>query len=101
MELATHNLRHSTSALWMEHGATDDDMKLLFAHSDPKVTARYIHYQTSRHLSRVANVIRLFPTEQTDDKHGSQVAKYPTALVCSTDVPCTENLVLKEEESVS
>ncbi len=60
-QLATHGLRHSTSALWMEHGASKDDMRLLFAHSDQKVTERYLHYETARHLSRIANVIQLFP----------------------------------------
>lgn len=66
-DLATHSLRHSTSALWMEHGASDADMRALFAHSDQKVTERYIHFQTARRLGKVADVIRLFPVQVTAD----------------------------------
>jgi integrase len=70
-DLATHNLRHSTSTLWMEHGASDADMKMLFAHSSQKVTERYIHFQASRHLGKVANVIRLFPDREEVDQDSS------------------------------
>ena len=70
-DLATHNLRHSTSGLWMAHGASDQDMRLLFAHSDDKVTQRYIHFQTARQLGKVANVIRIFPEREVVDCNDS------------------------------
>jgi integrase len=68
--VGTHGLRHSTSEIYLEHGASYDDVKRLFAHSSSSVTDRYIHDRGSR-LEKVANVIRLFPElEKTD---GSQI----------------------------
>lgn len=58
--VGTHGLRHSTSAIYLEHGASHDDVKKLFAHSSSRVTERYIHDHGSS-LEKVANVIRLFP----------------------------------------
>ncbi|OFZ02004.1 MAG: hypothetical protein A2Z97_08430 [Bdellovibrionales bacterium GWB1_52_6] len=58
--VATHGLRHSASELWMSHGASRDDLRILFAHSSSDVTDRYVHDKGQR-LSRVADVIRLFP----------------------------------------
>lgn len=58
--VGTHGLRHSTSEIYLEHGATHDDVKRLFSHSNSSVTDRYIHDRGSR-LEKVANVIRLFP----------------------------------------
>ncbi len=59
--IATHGLRHSTSELYIHHGATRDDLRRLFAHSTPTVTDRYVHNRGT-HLEKIANVIRLFPT---------------------------------------
>ena len=42
-EMGTHGLRHSTSELYMSHGANRDDLRQLFAHSSSSVTDRYIH----------------------------------------------------------
>lgn len=58
--IATHGLRHSTSELYIHHGATRDDLRRLFAHSTPAVTDRYVHNRGTN-LERVANVIRIFP----------------------------------------
>ncbi|MBI3557959.1 MAG: tyrosine-type recombinase/integrase [Deltaproteobacteria bacterium] len=59
-EIATHGLRHSTSGIYMAHGATRDDMYRLFKHSSPAVTERYIHDRGER-VNEVAKVIRLLP----------------------------------------
>ena len=64
--IATHGLRHSTSELYIHHGATRDDLRKLFANSTPAVTDRYVH-DRGTNLERVANVIRLFPV-QIDQK---------------------------------
>jgi integrase len=58
--VSTHGLRHSTSELYMAHGATRDDLRILFAHSSGAVTDRYVHDKGER-LDEVAKVIRLFP----------------------------------------
>ena len=59
-EIGTHGLRHSTSAVYLQHGATKDDLQALFARSDMSVTERYTHGVMSN-LQRVSNVIKLFP----------------------------------------
>ena len=46
--LSTHGLRHSTSELYIHHGATRDDLRRLFAHSTPAVTDRYVHDRGTR-----------------------------------------------------
>lgn len=69
--VSIHGLRHSSSELWMEHGASRDDLRLLFAHADSATTDRYVHDRGSR-LHKVADVIELFP----DRAKGSQ--KDPT-----------------------
>ena len=61
-KIATHGLRHSTSGVYMAHGATRDDVYRLFEHSSPSVTERYIHDRGER-VHQVAKLIRLFPTE--------------------------------------
>ena len=58
-EIGTHGLRHSTSELYIHHGATRDDLRRLFAHSSPQVTDRYVH-DRGTNLEKVANVIQLF-----------------------------------------
>lgn len=58
--VGTHGLRHSTPTLYLSHGATQDDIRQLFAHSHSSVTERYIHHRGSN-LEKVAQVIRLFP----------------------------------------
>jgi integrase len=58
--IGTHGLRHSTSELYMSHGATRDDLRELFAHSSLDITDRYVHGKGTN-LERVTNVIRMFP----------------------------------------
>lgn len=58
--IGSHGLRHSTSELYLHHGATRDDLRRLFAHSTSAVTDRYVHNRGTN-LERVANVIQLFP----------------------------------------
>jgi integrase len=62
--LGTHGLRHTTSSIYRQHGASKEDMRELFAHSSGAVTERYLHGEGSN-LQRVAKQIRLFG-EQTD-----------------------------------
>ncbi len=56
--VATHGLRHSTSAIWKAAGATDGDIQKLFNHSSASVTERYIH-GTDERLTHVARKMRL------------------------------------------
>ncbi len=60
--IGTHGLRHSASELYLHHGASEDDIRRLFAHSSSDITERYLHSR-GKNLERVANVIRLFPAE--------------------------------------
>lgn len=57
--IGTHGLRHSTSAVYLSHGASKADLQVLFAHSCPSLTERYTH-GVGTNLQRVSNVIRLF-----------------------------------------
>jgi integrase len=57
--IGTHGLRHSTSGVYLIHGATKDDLRTLFAHSSMSVTERYTHGEGSN-LKKVSNVIKLF-----------------------------------------
>lgn len=59
--IGTHGLRHSTSALYMSHGANLGDLQALFAHSSQSLTERYTHGVGSN-LHKVSNVVRLFGT---------------------------------------
>ncbi len=59
-EVGTHGLRHSTSEVYMHHGATEGDLMKLFAHSSMDITERYLHGKNDN-LEKVAQVIRLFP----------------------------------------
>jgi integrase len=58
--IATHGLRHSCSEVWMEAGATRDDLRMLYAHGDNSTTDRYIHDRGTR-LGKIADVIELRP----------------------------------------
>ncbi len=62
--VGTHGLRHSTSQIYLSHGASRDDLRELFAHSSLDVTDRYIGSNSS-HLEQVSNVIRLFPQKSS------------------------------------
>lgn len=70
--IGTHGLRHSTSEIYIEHGATHDDIRRLLGHSRGEVTERYIHGRGS--LERVAKVISLSNYE----RNGMRVSpKFP------------------------
>jgi integrase len=60
--LGTHGLRHSTSEIYLSHGASRDDLRQLFAHSSSTVTDRYVRDHASN-LERVSSVVRLFKSE--------------------------------------
>jgi integrase len=63
--IATHGLRHSCSEVWMEAGATRDDLRMLYAHGDSSTTDRYIHDRGTR-LGKIADVIVLRPKSSKD-----------------------------------
>ena len=62
--IGTHGLRHSASEMYLEYGASEDDIKLLFAHSSPEITERYFHGR-GRNLANVAIGMRLFESKST------------------------------------
>ena len=64
--IGTHGIRHSTSTLYLSHGAHRDDIRELFAHSSSAVTERYLHNHRGTNLEKVAKVIRLFPESSMD-----------------------------------
>jgi integrase len=78
--IGTHGLRHSTSELYLQHGATKDDLQRLFAHSCSRVTERYLHNRGTN-LEKVTNVIRLFgdrsdpKVTQNHSSHFTEVRK--------------------------
>lgn len=75
--IATHGLRHSSSELWMDAGASRDDLRLLFDHKDSRTTDRYIHDKGSRlekvagEMSLFGNVSHLFPKQKRKVKRGA------------------------------
>jgi len=60
--IGTHGLRHTTSELYLSHGATKVDLRRLFAHSSGGVTDRYTH-ERGTHLEKISNSIQLFDTD--------------------------------------
>jgi site-specific recombinase XerD len=46
--VGTHGLRHSTSDIYLSHGATEEDINKLFEHSSMEVTKRYVHEKTRK-----------------------------------------------------
>jgi integrase len=58
--ITAHGLRHSSTELYIAHGATKDDLQRLLAHTSVATTERYIHDKGTQ-LEKVAKVIRLFP----------------------------------------
>ena len=76
LKIATHGLRHSTSELYMEHGASRDDINALFNHSSNEVTERYIHDKSRRRqsISKIADNIVLFPVGADHFEKKSEIA---------------------------
>jgi len=66
-ELASHELRHSASAIWRAFGATKDDMRRFFAHSSSAITDTYMH-DTDDRLGEIAKVMKLFPIMSGTDE---------------------------------
>lgn len=56
--ISTHVLRHSASELYMQHGASRDDLRILFNHSSGSVTDRYVHDKGER-LGKIAGELIL------------------------------------------
>jgi integrase len=67
--ISSHGLRHSSSELYMAAGASRDDLRLLFAHSNSSVTDRYVHDKRMR-LDRIADNVILFrrPRQPADGR---------------------------------
>ena len=55
-EVSTHGLRHSTAAIYMQEGASRDDIAQLLG--NPTAVDRYVHVK-DRRVDRIADVIRL------------------------------------------
>lgn len=93
-KVVSHGLRHSTAAIYMAHGASRDDVRMLFRHSSSSVTDLYIH-DTGENVDRVAQVIQLFPS-----KSANGAATGPNRESCS--IKCSnlaENAVTGKEGS--
>jgi len=54
--LSPHELRHTCSELWIEDGATEQDIKRLFNHSSETSVKPYIH-RTEERLTRVSRKV--------------------------------------------
>lgn len=52
-EIEPHELRHSSTEIYVNAGANDEDLSRLLNHKDPKTTRRYKHRGDAR-LSRIA-----------------------------------------------
>lgn len=70
--VGTHGLRHSASELYLNHGATEDDIRRLFAHSSADITERYLHSR-GRNLADVAKGMRLLDPRSSTNR--PQLAK--------------------------
>ncbi|MCX6102808.1 MAG: tyrosine-type recombinase/integrase [Proteobacteria bacterium] len=79
-QVGTHGLRHSTSELYMAHGATRDDLRQLFAHSSIETTDRYVH-NSGNTLHRVIQKISLFDPETTQKRRTLQLVENNTQKV--------------------
>lgn len=56
--LTPHELRHTCSELWIESGATKEDIRRLFNHRSEASTDPYIH-KTNERLERISQGVRL------------------------------------------
>jgi integrase len=63
-----HELRHSATELWVEEGATEEDIVRLLNHSSAASVRRYLHRSPER-LKKIASVIDIsLPTPQPPPK---------------------------------
>jgi len=61
-EIACHGLRHSTAELWMEQGATEEDIRALLTQKHSSTTRRYMHRSSDR-LHQMAKLVVGDPIE--------------------------------------
>jgi integrase len=64
-EITPHELRHSCTELWIEMGASEEDLRRLLNHKSSASTRKYIH-RTPERLSRLAAQINM--TEDLSEK---------------------------------
>lgn len=64
-EVSPHELRHSCTELWIEMGASVEDLRRLLNHKSDASTRKYIHRTTER-LSRLATQVNM--TEDLSNK---------------------------------
>lgn len=56
LELSPHELRHTCTEIWIEAGASQEDLRRLLNHSSPSSTAAYIH-RTNERLQRISETV--------------------------------------------
>lgn len=69
--IGTHGLRHSASEIYMEHGGSRDDLRVLYRHSSGAVTDTYVHDNGSR-LEKVARKVNLRVIKGAGEQQCSQ-----------------------------
>jgi site-specific recombinase XerD len=69
--IGTHGLRHSTSGVYVAHGASRDDLRKLFCHSSNAVTDLYVHDKGER-LDQVARVTYPVPSQREEYRNALQ-----------------------------
>lgn len=57
-DISTHGLRHSTYEFYMQHGATEKDMQVLFNHGSVNTTKRYIHGKYRRDRDGINKAVK-------------------------------------------
>jgi integrase len=58
--ISPHEMRHSTSELWVDMGATEADIMKLLCQKDSRTTRRYMH-RTDRRLAELAKNVGMVP----------------------------------------
>lgn len=57
-EVTPHGLRHSCTELFVDHGASMEDLRRLLNHKDAKITQRYVHRTPQRLRALAAQIKR-------------------------------------------
>ena len=55
-KISPHELRHSCTEIWFQHGATLEDVRRLLGHKNVETTQRYVH-KTDDRLIKLAKGI--------------------------------------------
>jgi integrase len=55
--ITPHELRHSATEIWIEAGASEEDLRRLLNHKSGATTQRYIHRSGTR-LSDIGNLVK-------------------------------------------